>query len=318
MKTIVALYLIFATLLARAEIHEIRSMREAEPWIARAGVVVFDLDNTVLEARQMLGSDQFFTHLLRKAAERGLSGAAATDWALERNALVQPRGPVRAVEEETPALIDRLGRTGRSVFALTARPVAWEQGTLGQLRGLGVVFPDGVRFLPRGRTKGEELLAALRASGKGANGVVFIDDKLHHVESVERALTDAGYQVWSLRYGAADATVAAFDPAVADFEWDYFLRYDTFLSDAAARALLRRGRADVKEPSVLCFLSNPAECGYGRAHESGVHQGRDLGRTLSSRPPARGGLRGPLERGQVVLHQRPSQPIGIAGELHAR
>jgi len=251
----VPLISLFISLLAFAEIREIKSMAEAGPFLTQDTLVIFDLDNTVFEPVQTLGSDQFFSHLVKKAEAQGVQNQVAVNMALAQSTPIQPVTKVRAVEAFTPLLVANLQRQKISVLALTARPPQWSQGTLQQVASLGINFSrtapqmnsalfhngfytHGVLFLPAGAEKGKVLIQFLKQAHLNPSRVLFIDDKVHNVQSVDMALTQVKIKSLSLRYGAADAKVKSFNPALADFEHQYFLRYRLFLSDEAALQMM--------------------------------------------------------------------------------
>ena len=243
---------------ASAEIREVKAMSEVYSSITPGSVVVFDLDNTVLEARQTLGTDQFFSYLVKKAEEAGLRGQDAKDLALLQTTEIQPISPVRLVEESTLGFLRSLQERNVTVFALTARPFAWAQGTLNQLASLQIDFSKtapripkdtnrapkelsyqgGVIFLRPGEDKGNVLVKFLSVSKQSSEKIVFIDDKLHNVESVDTALNAAEIENIEFRYGAADERVKSFDSQLANFEFHYFLLHKVFLDDKKAKELL--------------------------------------------------------------------------------
>lgn len=240
-----------------AEIKEVRSMREVAENIKPGDVIVFDLDNTVFQATQTLGTDQFFSYLVEKAKAQGANEVQAKAWALQQSGIIQPVTEVTAVEVNTPYFINALQTKQFITFALTARPPVWRTGTLRQVKSLGVDFKrtaprlsayetnrlqlsqyaEGVLFLPPGTEKGAAVLEFLRGAGQRPNRVLFVDDKKNNVESVDRALMEARIPVMAFRYGAADTRVQSFDAKIAETELNYFLKTGIFLSDEAARTL---------------------------------------------------------------------------------
>jgi hypothetical protein len=248
----------FATA-ARAEVRELSHMAEAVRFADPRTLVVFDLDNTVLEAKQMLGSDQFFGYLMDLAKAQGLDEARAKEWALGKASYVQPRTAVQAVEVQTPAFIHGLQRAGIAVMALTSRPAGWAASTLRQVRSLDVDFrptaphlytpameavghfTDGVFFLTKNSNKGAAMLEILKQQPRTWNKILFIDDKAGNVASVEQALATTTLAHLSVRYGAADAKVASFRGDVARCEWQAFFAGHGFITDAEALTALRRG-----------------------------------------------------------------------------
>lgn len=256
LRSLLAAFLIVGTAFqAFGEIREIKSMREMVPHIEAGAVIIFDLDNTTLRPTQTLGSDQFFRYLRDQAISKGASQADAIALTLEAVTPVQPRSPVVAAEEGTPALIGRLQELGFRVFALTARPEAWALATLRQLASIGVDFSatapndvdlyGGVHFQRPGRNKGQDLLEILARLEDRPTKVIFVDDRLSNVESVEAALNTTSIPHESLRYGFLDEWVSAFDSTIADLEWKVFQASRRFMSDEEARACLKRPQGPI-------------------------------------------------------------------------
>ena len=253
------LLLVLSSQLASAEVREIKSMAEVVPHINSRTFLVFDLDNTVLEPVQMLGSDQNFGYWVEQGMKRGLTKEQATDRAIQMASIVQPHSRVRAVEGRTPRFIATLQRTGLPVIALTARPGSWARGTLAQVASLNVDFRlaapmlrnsrlkngdfiNGVYFLTKGSDKGQALIEFMNEAGLKPERILFVDDKLHNVEAVERALEKTPLEHISFRYGAADPRVAAFNPVIAEIQWREYLKTGRFLSDEEATDLVERRR----------------------------------------------------------------------------
>jgi hypothetical protein len=213
-------------------IREIASFREALSALTASSMIIIDLDNTTFEATQMLGSDQFFSYLVRRGVADGLTEREAKARALEQSRPIQPVSPVRAVEAVTPGLIAELQARNFPVFALTARPFAWVLGTTAQVASLGIDFSrttptlqadlregrmrQGIFFLADGVDKGTALIGLLHSWNLRPAHVVFIDDKLSNVQSVSRSLAEADIPHTTFRLGAADARVAAFDERIAE------------------------------------------------------------------------------------------------------
>lgn len=254
--------LFLATLLlaqiAIAKTVEIRSMKEVIPHITSSTLLVFDIDNTILEPVQTLGSDQGFGFWVDQGLNRGLSKESATRRAITYASRVQPISEVRAVERKTPSFIHSLQQSGLKVIALTARPPQWAKGTLNQLHSLKVDFrkssppgqvelehsgyTNGVMFVKGGHNKGEALIEFMKAARLSPNRILFIDDKLYNVESVEEALEKTNLEHVSFRYGAADPRVASFNPLVMRVQWFEFLKSGRFITDEEAFYRLRSER----------------------------------------------------------------------------
>ena len=219
-------------------------------------LVVFDIDNTLIEPTVTLGSDQWFYWYAARLESEGLTPTAASDAANAVWNKVQPAIAVRAVEDSTPALVGRLQARGIRVMALTARSRDAAGVTETQLASAGyvmgrhafgasrrrvgksadMIYEDGILYVGEHASKGEALVRFLKHERHRPKRVVFADDKAKHTVTVDAALQKIGLPVVALRYGAADARVAAFDPAVAEIQYRAWSRV---LTDEEAAALVK-------------------------------------------------------------------------------
>jgi len=235
---------------------EIYKMLDIEREIVAGTLVVFDIDNTLIEPVQMLGSDQWFYALVDDIRREQVGEAAAVDRAMAIWNAVQSDTAVRAVEAATPLLILRLQRRGIPILALTARTSQIAADTSRQLRSVGIDFErmavagdlelgatsklvGGVLYVGEHNSKGEVLVALMRLAKLSPKRVVFVDDKRKNVDSVSAALTSAKLPFVAYRYGAADQTVAAFRPEVAAIQYRWWRK---IISDDAAQDLLEPAR----------------------------------------------------------------------------
>jgi hypothetical protein len=245
--------LVLTNNVANAEIVEIEKMSAVLPLVKGKTLVVFDLDNTIIEPTQTLGSDQWFGYLVDKFTKLGETPEQATDHAIEDWSEVQHASDVVPVEGSTPRLVERLQRRGDvDVMALTARPYEMRHRTRIQLRAVGVDFEKDAPFsenkdLPsdlnyhRGivsigpkQSKGEAITRILAAISQRYDRVLFIDDKAKHTKSVDEALAQSDLENFSFRYGAADPKVQGFNAKVADKQFDVFQRTGVIISDFEA------------------------------------------------------------------------------------
>src|SRR5262249_21763684 len=148
-------------------------------------VVVFDIDNTILEPIQTLGSDQWVDHLIERNKEAGLSVEKAVEAALRDWEQVQRVTEVRLVETQTVKLIRKLQFQNVATLALTARPSQLRSVTENQLASLDVRFDRyGVQFAD-GKNKGLVLKDFLAKMGLAPRRLIFIDDKLKNIKNMD-------------------------------------------------------------------------------------------------------------------------------------
>lgn len=228
--TILALAVLLSAAPARAEMRETATMAEVVPAVSTGTLLVLDIDNTTLEPEGQLGSDQWYYYLI-KAYQRdeGLSPDAAEAKAGAAWTRTLPTVKVKPVEAITPGFIRDQQKRGVKVMALTARGPEDAAATFAQLKAVGIdysvnpplkkelktpnkgLFSHGVFFQGEGPSKGETLLAFLKANGLKPARVVFVDDKLKHATSVEKVLREGGVSVITFRYAATDAKVKFFN-----------------------------------------------------------------------------------------------------------
>lgn len=236
---------------AFAEVRETNHMTEALAPVQVNDIVVFDLDNTVLEAMQTIGSDQWFEHQVKNYKAQGFDDASAVQKSAHDFTLVHQVARIQPVEAITPSLIRNLQKKGITVIGLTARPNEQQDLSVREVRSIGVDFrathvadignaladfpgsayKEGILFA-NGQNKGALLISVLREAGLTHKRVIFVDDKVKNVTNMDDALTPAGLESISFRYGAADAKVKAFDPKIADRQFAAFQKLGVILSDA--------------------------------------------------------------------------------------
>lgn len=240
---------------AFAQIIESRRMADILSLVNTATLVIFDLDNTILEAGQTVGSDQWFEHRIGQLKSAGLAADEAVAQTVVEWQAVNFAGRVRLVESSTPELIRSLQEQGIPTMGLTARPATFMNQSLRQLKKLGVdftrqtltdktlsiqgkekaAFKQGLMSVG-GNNKGSILVALLKEVGFVPERVVFVDDKIKNVTHVDVALEAEHIPSFAFRYGAADAKVKAFDAALADFQLEYFFNHGKVLTDSQARS----------------------------------------------------------------------------------
>ncbi len=225
----IALAFLLLAVSARAELREITTMADIVPAIDTATIVVFDIDNTLVEPVGQLGSDQWYYYLVKAYQRDGMTADAAETKAGEVWSKTIATVKVKPVEAITPDLIRAQQKRGVKVMALTARGPEDAATTFAQLKAIGVdltlttpykgelktpekgLFSHGVFFQGDAPSKGQTLVAFFKKTGLKPKRVVFADDKPKHAISVEKSVREAGIPVISFRYGATDAKVNFFN-----------------------------------------------------------------------------------------------------------
>ena len=238
MKKIITLFCLCFSISAFAEVREIKSMKEILKEVDSQTLLVFDLDNTLMEPLQSLGSDQWYYYIIKKYKEVDkLSDQEAYDKADKVWNQTQWLIQVKAVENLTPELIRQLQKKKIKMMGLTARTYDISDITLKQLSSIGIHlghsvssqdmsfqlvdmahFKDGIVFQGEHNSKGAVFVEFLKKLNLKPKKVVFVDDKQKHVNSMEKALGEAKIKYIGFRYGSADKRVEKFNKDFEDYD----------------------------------------------------------------------------------------------------
>lgn len=217
------------------DITEIDRMEDIRDSINSGTLLIYDIDNTIFEPVGNYGSDQWFYYLHKVYQMDGFCREESEEKALDLWNHTQSLIKVRPVEPCTPNLIKDHQAMGVKIIAMTARTPSIADVTMGQLKSIDVnfadstisntgtmrlihsscvgdlLFIDGVFFVGEKNSKGDSLMLLLQALNYTPENVVFVDDRLRHLEAVEKNLKSREIPFKGYRYGGADKKVRAFD-----------------------------------------------------------------------------------------------------------
>ena len=208
--------------------------------------IVFDIDNTLARPHGHLGSDQWFNWSVKLYEKQGMARKKAVDEIIMPRLLqFMAHSWLEPVEPNTPAVIKELQEKGVMVVALTARSLDLTYRTIEQLAHIGITFAgtgprncpiaygegkpalyiDGIIFSGHHK-KGEVLTHWFDQIDYHPKKIIFIDDGLKNIESVQRALADHNYSFIGIRYGYLDNYIKTVTPKIIAQEYKEFM--DTF------------------------------------------------------------------------------------------
>jgi FMN phosphatase YigB (HAD superfamily) len=260
MRQIIAIicsfFVFFSFLEGKALVKETNDFAHAFTYLEDDTLFVFDLDNTLIETAQHLGSDQWFSHKLDFFVKEGLSLDEALNRVVTQLIEVQNRSEMRLVDPAIPDLLYKMQRKNVSMIGLTKREPRMSERTLKQLAPLhidfsrtakikeelvfdelqGTTLKQGIIFVGPGIEKGPALMAYLKQLNKQPKKIVVIDDKMSHIQNIANVLEPLEITFIGIRYGGADEKVRAFNPKIADLQWEHFQK---ILSDEQALLLLQ-------------------------------------------------------------------------------
>jgi hypothetical protein len=222
-------------------IKELPSLSELEQYVNNETLLLFDIDNTLMRPKQMLGSDEWFTFYLNKKIAEYNDRQKALKEALSLWGAIQTVTSVQYVEPCTQTVIESLRKKNISIMVLTQRKQNFATLSIQQLRSLQldfsktapvktffelkemplVKYEEGALFCDEYH-KGESFLCFLRQNALHPKRVVFVDDKRFQLEQLN-VLESEGIEYFGLRYGGADVYVREFDPAVTEQQLASFM-----------------------------------------------------------------------------------------------
>lgn len=235
---------------------EITTMQDVFQHVEEGTLVVFDIDNTLLECGQTLGSDQWFCFQLKSLQDQGWEKEKALEHVLSIWTDIQHHTTLRPVELHTVKVVHNLQQAGYPLIALTTRGEDVADATMKNLYasnldlrqtsplkenslltvdGEETLYREGVLFTNNGH-KGKALWAFLQRAQIKPRKIVFINDKHSHLLPVEETSQLYGVDFVGLRYGGADARVRNFRREIADIQHEF---YRKILTDEAAEAIWR-------------------------------------------------------------------------------
>jgi len=239
----------------QSEIIEIHNMSEIHQYIKPNTLIVFDIDNTLLEPAQELGSDQWFYRQFEKYLESGMLLKSALNQTLAEWHAIQCLTKVNIVEEGTAKIIRNLQAEKFDIIGLTTRGLEMSRCTVDQLKTLhidlslnspvkkdcffinsnkGVLFHEGILFTTATH-KGVAFFKLLDQIQYEPSHVVFINDKATHIRDLEETCEERNVPFVGLRYGFLDAKVKTFQMDVAEIQ---FQNFGKLLTDEEALNLL--------------------------------------------------------------------------------
>jgi hypothetical protein len=224
-------------------------------------LVVFDIDNTFLVHNDRILSpcgDEYRKKFLKTIQNLQEEGEVL-------GSKISLKAQVFLVDKKILRLLEKLKQRNIKVIALTAMPTGRfglvsnaEQWRVQQLASLGIylnwsfpeidsvvlegfqgkktppVFKRGVLASAK-YPKGEVLCAFLKKMQWKPSKVLFIDDMMEYIDSVECEIDKENIEHISFHYTAATDRSCHLDERLADFQFDYLMQQGDWLSDEEAK-----------------------------------------------------------------------------------
>lgn len=212
-------------------------------------VVFFDIDDTLIYIPTMMGNSVWWNYCQNVASKNNWDQikVATVLWPLLHQAAIKVK--TELVDETAPELIKGLQDRGIPVFGLTARSrqilgdYAFDMTTILDLSRLGIIFTQTEIDMPalRGgvlftntQLKGPFVERFLKKLKQKKTKVVFIDDNLYQVQSVDSCMATLKIPTVCFRYSKMDKAYENFDPTVANIQLKGALENETIFTNEQA------------------------------------------------------------------------------------
>jgi len=197
-------------------------------------LVIFDIDNTILESINEQGSPQWVTALIKHAEEIGMNPEQAYT-------IIEPilldvfmKTEVKPVEPEIVSLIAQLQQKNISVIGLTARSTLMVDPTVKHLASIAISlhqtslalenaleiahlpapheahYHEGVLYCGGVNPKGRTLETLLKSTSYMPEKIIFVDDQLRYLTSVETVAAELKIPFIGIHYTRLDEKVKKF------------------------------------------------------------------------------------------------------------
>jgi hypothetical protein len=253
-------FLFFSPAHANSKIVETHSFSDILSEVDPQTFVFFDIDDTLINTASQLGNTPWWGYFTAKLKSAGLSLDKSQ---LEIHAVIQKiirRVPMRLIEPEMADVIQGLQMQGIRTFGLTARCInpdympAADLGTHEHLKSVNIdfsrhlitnleghklhFFSYGIIFTDH-QEKGPFLRNFLNHMGLHPEKIIFIDDSMKHIKSVDHVLTEMGIPCICFRYSRMDHFHSHFDPLIGNIQLEALIQKDQVLTDEEALNIAR-------------------------------------------------------------------------------
>jgi Protein of unknown function (DUF2608) len=242
MKKIILSSLII-TASCNAQIVESNTIQDVFKYIEKTDIpektlILFDLDNTLIRAKHIIGTAECHTYMVNKIKQKtGLNTYNATLIWNPFHVAIDQSIDFELLEPESLQTIKTLQKQNYRIMGLTGRQLPLMQKTLEHIDNLGLDLRDtalykksyyfigekthaackkGIIFADEGNEKGATLIQFLNNHAYKPDKVIFFDDILKHVKSVVQHLTDNGIPSIGIWFKRTEKEVNAFDSKKAE------------------------------------------------------------------------------------------------------
>ena len=223
-----------------SQVLEIKDIDNLTDFVSKDTLVIFDLDNTLIETSQSLGSDQWFDYSLQEIKKNNSNFKKAFEKMLLDYFAILHVTRMNLVEKNIPSIINKLqknnyvmGLTGRSLelsfctkMQLQKHDIDFSKKSVSHKNLYFVIneekdalFKHGILFCG-GCDKGICLFSVFSKINYKPKKIVFIDDKEQNLLAVKKYCEKEKIPFLGLRYNKLDKKVGDFKKEITDLQLD--------------------------------------------------------------------------------------------------
>lgn len=242
-----------------AKIFEVTHIKEVERFITQDSLVIFDIDDTLMVPKHMLGSDTWFQNQFSQNLLIYPSVQEALENTLSLWESIRHVSDMELVEKNTSFFIRNLQKKRYTIMGLTTQGIALATRTIQQLENFGidlnhtspfkkdyyifnadhgVLYRKGILFTS-GQKKGFSFMRFCKGIDYCPSRIIFLNDKLSHIKDLQFEVEKYNIEFVGLRYTYSDSRKKNFDPEIAKVQLKHssFLR---ILPDDEAKEMLQK------------------------------------------------------------------------------
>lgn len=254
---IIQSFFILQPSIVHAKIRDIYCMEEVLKEIDHNTAVFFDIDETLIISACSLGSTPWWDHCINKFLQANVDPIKVHAYFQPIVEKIIKCVPFKPVEEVTPGIILGIQKQNIPVFGLTMRsrtslltqdmdlitkdhlqsvninfdrfsPLKKTPEEISDFFAYGVIFTE---YMP----KGPFLIKFLDSVDLRPSKIVFVDDRISQLQSVEKAVMEKGLIFEGFHYKAAHEQCRFFNPLLANIQLYALITSGTILSDEEAK-----------------------------------------------------------------------------------
>lgn len=237
-------------------------------------LVLLDIDNTIIELTQTLGTPQWFSIYYQQKIKEGMTHEQAMKETVHIYVKVNHLSNAKPVDTKTAKIIKNLQKKGITILGLTSRDDSLFETTIkhlsfaevdfntGKFKNFATKLTSGDRskvqngiIFTGGQNKGDCLIDFLSKVQWYPKKVLFVDDQLKNIKEVHQGLKKVNIPFKGIRYSFLDEKLKNINHHIPAIQLECLAKSNKLLSDEEALLILKKlPTATLADKSGSCLL----------------------------------------------------------------